>query len=256
MLRLEEVSVQLKDKAHSFSVQTLVAAYFYVLSQTYINKDLETYIAQIVTKRAEQRQISKQFLTIMANYQNSNDLHQLFVYVLWLLINHFSYDAYEPVSAESLLNKETIIELLCKIEILKTNYENVRNTFSDLYKGDLSNQSVSAKEDDADKFIFIGDDANTDTQMDNDQLDDEEEDTSKIQQIAQQDFVKLGDHAHSKQQTVQRKLEELLDAVPKQNMYLDDDVDILEEEEDMLVQHEDVSVLKIDIPQLYVFQMA
>ena len=85
---------------------------------------LETYISQIVTKRAEQKQISNQFLVIMSNAQaTAEDMQQLFV-----------YNGYEPVPTENLLNKETIIELLCKIEILKTNYENVRNTFSDLYK--------------------------------------------------------------------------------------------------------------------------
>lgn len=75
MFRLQELCAEgnsVLDKPLSRAVQTLVAAYFTLLTHTYKgNSDLESYVQQVITKRVEAHQISPQFTDIVMRFTES-----------------------------------------------------------------------------------------------------------------------------------------------------------------------------------------
>jgi hypothetical protein len=50
------------------SIPTIVLSYFYILCLDYKNKDLEKYLNEIINKRTNENQISKQFLNLMKEF--------------------------------------------------------------------------------------------------------------------------------------------------------------------------------------------
>lgn len=126
------------------------------------------------------------------------------------------------MTEDNLFSKSTMIDLLCRIEVLKQTYDDVRQSLSHMYStssGDnyQSAQSAIDKDNGEDpRWDFqVGEEPATETMLDTIDGDEDEDDEMTARDAKNIDFVQLGQLSASKKVLTQQAVESVLDLIPK-----------------------------------------
>lgn len=135
------------------------------------------------------------------------------------------------MSRDNLLNREMIIEHLCKISSLNQTYDDVKNALGGMNTTDFLQASSERKGEISDKFIFV-DDSGIDTNNDLASIGEETTETIQTAQVVLRDFGAMGDRISAKNKEAIYQKNQFLDMIPKLSAEDDDDDDYLDDDDD------------------------
>jgi hypothetical protein len=271
------------DRVQARAIHTLCAAYFLLLGQAYNNKELEKYVQSVIDTRLNSNQINANFMTLLSqlnavsnhssfvsvdnviisidqNDRQSLDRHQLKRQRedLYGKLEQLFGDAQVPV--EHLFNRDEVIELLSRIESLKTG-DDFAQSLSRTYTGDMNVSQIIKESDDEPRWDIM--DEQTEPSMHEPGADVTTDITAeRVVDVIKTDFVKMGDYATALNQESNKTLDEILALVPLSEgdhdhsllSETEEDEDIMGEEGEMVSEKgKQKGRVMQNVPKLYLF---